>query len=175
MSLESEFDAQTAKAIVEEVSFPRMIGSEGSEKAVQLIQSRFTEIGISLKREDFMATKFWTTTMTQLGTAAAIVLTLIMLALSFYAPVWNFIIVLAILFLVIWGLGKMGGSGGLALKGTPIPTCNLVASVEPQKETKQRIIFMGHHDSKSQVLTTVQRSAFFTFGEIGRASCRERV
>ncbi len=161
--LEDEIKASDAEEVVSLISFPRLVGSEGSSKAVEIIVSKFKDIGINLDKEPFQATKFWTTTATQGGTLLAFILTVLMLSLSIIAPEWNLLIIGVILGLALWGLNKMAG-GELKLIGTPIDTENLLAKIPAENEKKGVILLMGHHDSKSQVLTTIQRSAAFTIG-----------
>ena len=47
-----------------------------------------------------------------------------------------------------------------------VPT-NLLAEIEQTEELFGTLIIMAHHDSKSQTLTTVQRSACLIFGVVG--------
>ena len=162
-AFKSEFFESDAERIVQKISFPRLVGTEGSERAVNLIIEEFDKADIPLKKEPFQATKFWTTTITQIGTLLALFLSAIMLSLSFIAPEWNLLVFGAIIGLVIWGLAKMSG-GSLKMLGKPLDTHNLRGKISPKGEKKGIIILMGHHDTKSQVLTTVQRSAAFTIG-----------
>ena len=52
-----------------------------------------------------------------------------------------------------------------------IGTTNLLAEIEQTEELFGTLIIMAHHDSKSQTLTTVQRSACLIFG-VRRANYR---
>jgi len=165
---ETEFETKKAMEIVKNFSFPRLVGSEGGEKAVKMAKELFNQIDLPLKEEEFMATKFWISTVSQFGTFFAILITGLMIILDIIAPAWNLLLICGILGIAMVAVRLMSGRGGeLKVLGTPIKTVNLVGKISAKKSNKAKIILMGHHDTKSQKLTTIQRGACFTFGGVG--------
>lgn len=164
---ESCFNANEAMDIVRKLSFPRLIGSDGEAKAIQLTESLFNKIKLPLKREEFNATKFWMSFASQAGTFIIMLLTGLMVFLSVKAPAWNLFLISCIIIIAIICMRKMSGKSDLKVIGKKLRTANLVAKIPAKKSVIGKVIFMGHHDSKSQVLTTIQRTIGFTIGGAG--------
>ncbi len=161
-----DFDASEMHTIVQNLSFPRLVGNPGEERAITYIKEKFAEVEIPLRSEPFDATMFWTGLIYQLAILLTILLTISMVVISFWEPLWNLLIILIILLIAIIGLRKAGG-GQLQIIGKKIPTSNLVAEIPAAEEDHGTVLIMAHHDSKSQFLTTVQRSICMFFGVIG--------
>jgi hypothetical protein len=163
MIKDSEFNPIDAEEIVRIFSFPRLVGSEGEHKAMNLIDAKFDEIGMKYTKEPFMATKFWVSDFFRLGVIFVFLLLAVMVILSIIAPVWNILVLFVILAFAIYGL-RLAGGENIKPIGKLIPTNNLIAKIPPTHEKKRLLIYLGHHDSKSQPLRTIQRTAFVTFG-----------
>ena len=154
--------------IVESLCFSRLPGSQNAEKAEKIICEKFSQRGILLSRECFEATKFWISTLLQSMMVVAMILTLGMVYFSFYFPIINLIISFVVMFITVLGLSAASGGKELKIIGKKIKTCNFLYEQEPAENRNEKtIIFMAHHDTKGQPLTTVWRSAFFTIGIFG--------
>ncbi|MHA1869863.1 MAG: M28 family peptidase, partial [Promethearchaeota archaeon] len=163
----NEFNKEKLRKIVEELAFPRLTGSDGAKKAVDYCKSLFKEIDINLNSEKFYATKFYVGALLQGVAVLAIILTILMTYLFVSYIPYNLIILFIVLGILAALAPKIGGSGELKPIGKKIETENLWASIPAKKERTGYIILMGHHDSKSQTLSTVQRSASYVFLFVG--------
>lgn len=165
MSLSNEFDLAGMQRIVEKISIPRLLGSPNEAVTIKILSEEFANVELPLKQEPIQATKFWTTTIMQLGMLLAIIMMGIMSWLSIIAPLWNLLIIIVLGVIVFFALRATGG-GELKIVGKNFTTPNLVHEIKAPNP-KGTIILMAHHDSKSQVITTFQRTVCFTFGVLG--------
>lgn len=161
---EKEFQKDDAYEVVKNCSIPRLTGTEGEIKTLNWIEQNFKSIGLTFQKESFSANSFWVQVFLRVGMTFGVVSSLIMILFSNLSPIWNlFLIIITIIITLNW-LNKMNG-GDLKIIGKTVITHNLLGKIPAKNTNSKRIIlFMGHHDSKSQRLTTVQRSTFFTFG-----------
>jgi len=164
----SELMKKDVEEIVESLCFSRLTGSAEAEKAEKIVMEKFSSKGIALSGECFEATTFWVSFLLQVMMGVAIALTLLMVYVSFYNPVIN--VFISVFVIIIAGIGASAARGGKSLKiiGKKLKTCNFIAEQNAKKENPSKtILFMAHHDSKGQPLTTKQRSVFFTIGAFG--------
>jgi hypothetical protein len=157
------FDPKDAENIVHELSFPRLAGTEGEQKAMERIESKFKEIGVEFKKEPFNATKFWVSDFFRLGVIFIFILVSILVVLSIFAPEWNTLIIITTLVFAIYAL-RLAAGENIKPIGKLIATNNLLTKIPSQDQKRRILIYMGHHDSKSQPLTTIQRTICVTIG-----------
>jgi len=153
--------------LVKNFSFPRLAGTEGEKKAVELTIKTFNEIGFAstqIQREPFEFSDFYSTTMVKLIMVINLTFSLFLLMFMYI----NFIIVMSIVgvltivvLLIIkdlkhpenpgfWGdyYGKTRAATNIFVK---IPAKNL-----PEEEAGN-IVISAHLDSKSQTFRTFWR------------------
>ncbi|MFX1325788.1 MAG: M28 family metallopeptidase [Promethearchaeota archaeon] len=163
-------DENNAYRITERLAFPRLIGSEGEEQAINLIVDEFEQAGYnSINREKFK-TSFYNLIFARfiflvLGSG------LILLALSFYIhPILTITLVMGEAFLAFKSL-KVSTSNKIKLLKNETynyETENVSAHLK-SKNSKWNVILIGHWDSKSQTFPTSTRILIFmvfTFGTL---------
>ena len=138
------------------------MGSEGEMKAVEYIKNEFNKLNINLREEPFEATTIFFNFL-QGAMVIGILMMVILLVLSLISPILNLVFILITIIIVII-LYKMTTKNSIKLPGKAYITRNLVQEIPPSREMKGNLIIMAHHDSKSQPLTTVQRTICFTCG-----------
>lgn len=158
-----EFDPKKAENMVKSLSFPRLAGTEGEKKAMEIIDSKFNEIGIKFNKEAFNATKFWVSDFFRIGVILVFILVSLIVILSIFAPIWNALIIFLTLGFATYAL-RLAAGENIRPIGKLIPTNNLLAKIPAMEQRTQILIYSGHHDSKSQPLTTIQRAACVTIG-----------
>jgi hypothetical protein len=138
-------------ADIEALSFPRMVGSEGQQRAVDTIQSRLERIGLTSSLEPF---EFSVIPMRIGSPMAVIIVAGIVLGgallLSVYPALSIVLAACALLFIPV-----VSHWSRLAERLFDLPcrkgSVNIVAEI-PARETKRAVILTAHHDSKSQRL-----------------------
>ena len=155
-------EVDNAYRITERLAFPRLIGSEGEKKAIETVVEEFKNAGYeSINRHEFR-TSFHNFIYLRyifliLGTG------LILLGLSLYInPLLTLTLIALALFLSFKALQTA--------TSTKIKLCkNMKNNYETEniwvdlksKNSKVKVIFMGHWDSKSQVFPTSTRIMIF--------------
>ncbi|MHA1339622.1 MAG: M28 family metallopeptidase [Promethearchaeota archaeon] len=165
-----EFDQDKMTQIVSSLSkIPRLVGTEGEKKAIQFCKSLFKEIDIELQEEEFQCVRGWVGWIQQLLFVFGSALICLITIFIFINPILNLIIIGVLLLLFAIIAPRLTGTDGLPMIGKKFVTKNLYAIIPPKKLTeinnsnftqekqKQFIIISGHHDSKSQTLTTFFR------------------
>ncbi|NQU18356.1 MAG: M20/M25/M40 family metallo-hydrolase [Candidatus Saganbacteria bacterium] len=162
----SGFDDIKMEQIVKKLSFPRLTGSAGEAKAVGYCKKLFSEIGIVLFEDEFVATRFWFGSMLQLFSVRHIVAVIVSALFFLKYPYWNLVLIpflaISYVLLLLFVLGAMGKR----IPGKAILTRNLRARISAARVKKGDIILVGHHDSKSQTLTSFQRVLFYLISSI---------
>ncbi|MBN2153385.1 MAG: hypothetical protein JW839_18165, partial [Candidatus Lokiarchaeota archaeon] len=155
-----EFSPDDAEGVVKALSFPRLSGSPGSERCVSEITSMFEKIGLPLAQEDFRASTAMFGRVLQLEIASTIGIAAVLAIVSHVLPVLNLILVAGTAIAVIVVLRMLSaGKGKPTTRG--VPTCNLSCVIPPRETKRGTVLFMAHHDTKSQSLTALQRIACF--------------
>jgi len=155
-------DVDNAYKITEKLAFPRLIGSEGEVKAIETVVEEFKRAGYtSINRQKFM-TSFHNFIYSRyifliLGSG------LILLGLSLYInPFLTLGLIGLALFLSFKAL-KTATSTKMKLSkniNKNYETENIWAELE-SKNSKCKVVFMGHWDSKSQSFPTSTRVMIF--------------
>ena len=155
-------DVDNAYRIAERLAFPRLIGSEGEKKAIEIVIDEFKIAGYeSIKRQKFN-TSFHNFIYSRyifliLGTG------MILLGLSLYVnPFITLGLIALALFLSFKALKTATSTKMKLSKNTNknYETENVWAELE-SKNSKCKVVFMGHWDSKSQSFPTSTRVMIF--------------
>jgi hypothetical protein len=162
-------DENNAYRITERLAFPRLIGSEGEPKAIEVVIDEFKKAGYNDVKEEKFMTSFsqWIMARYVFFPLAAF---LISISLTFYINFWITLVLIALLLgtAAIVG-GKLLSSTDLGLMKDPAKnyeTENIHVELE-NKNSKAKIIFMGHWDSKSQTFSTAIRIAIMVIPILG--------
>ncbi|MFW9939674.1 MAG: M28 family metallopeptidase [Candidatus Thorarchaeota archaeon] len=160
--LDKSIDVDNAYRITERLAFPRLVGSEGEKRAIEIVVDEFKNVGYkSINRHEFK-TSFHNFIYSRyifliLGTG------LIFLGLSLYInPLLTLGLIAIALFLSFKAL-KTATSTKIKLSNNMknnFETENIWVDLK-SKNSRCRVIFMGHWDSKSQVFPTSTRMMIF--------------
>lgn len=183
----THFDSDKMERIVNDLAFPRLVGSQGDAKCQTYIEKLFGELGIHVKKESFITSFFWISTVLQIGVLAGIILSISLTYSLFYNHILHISLIVLIILILAALFPKISGSGDLKpygkkyesnnlwfeLSSELVPTQDGLLSEENKKThadkssvTVSNIIISGHHDTKSQPLTTMVRSLCFTVGGV---------
>ncbi|MBA7707777.1 hypothetical protein ES703_116659 [subsurface metagenome] len=155
-------EVDNAYRITERLAFPRLIGSEGEKKAIEIVVEEFKNAGYeSINRHEFM-TSFNNLIYSRyifliLGTG------LILLSLSLYInPLLTLGLIALVLFLSFKALQTATSTKIKLCKNMKnnYKTENIWVDLK-SKNSRGKVIFMGHWDSKSQVFPTSTRIMIF--------------
>jgi len=162
--LEREFNEDRLYEIVKSFSFPRLAGTEGEKKAVELTKKKFNELGFSndqIETESFTFSDFYSTTLIKLVAMINLVF-LLMIVFFAYVALWIsiFIIVglITIISFILRGLRDPEQPGFWGkYYGTMHDATNVFVKI-PSKEMDENvagnIVISAHIDSKSQSFRT---------------------
>ncbi|MFX1277833.1 MAG: M28 family metallopeptidase [Promethearchaeota archaeon] len=164
--LDKLIDVQNAYRITDRLAFPRLIGSKGEKKAIEIVVDEFKNAGfISVNRQKFM-TSFHNFIYSRyifliLGTG------LIFLGLSYYI---NVFLTLSLIFLSLFiSFKALQTSTKMKLsrnKSNNYETENIWVNLE-NKNSNSRVVFMAHWDSKSQTFPSTMRVMIFLIFSFG--------
>lgn len=152
-------DENNAYRITERLAFPRLTGSEGEPKAIEVVIDEFKNAGYDKIHEEKFMTSFsnWITARYIFFPLA---IAIILIAISIFINAWITLILIGLL------LGAAAIIGGKLLNNTEIglmkdpeknyETENIYTELK-SKNSKATILFMGHWDSKSQNFPTIVR------------------
>jgi len=164
---ESYFNQDRLFKYVNQFSFPRLAGTSGEEKAVQLTYDTFKEIGFiedQIIRRSFKFSDFYSTTLMKLVMTLNLIFNLILLLFIYIHVSLTIILLLfmaVVVYLIIKGLkhpetpGFWGEYFGDSITATNV-IAKIPASDMPENEAGNLII-SAHLDSKSQSINTFLR------------------
>ncbi len=167
----NSFDTAILLNYVNTFSFPRLAGTEGEKKAVDLTYKTFKKIGYSkdyIQKQPFEFSDFYSTTLIQLISMMSLTF---ILFLSFFGYIYFFIKILfigimAVLVHIIYKSvkypedpGFWGEYFGNKLKATNV-FVKLPAKIKNERNVGN-IIISAHLDSKSQTFRTIWRIIFY--------------
>ncbi len=155
---------------VKDFSFPRLNGTEGEKKAVELAVKTFRDIGFNneIQKEDFEFSDFYSTTLIQLISILSLTGTLI-LVLIIYIHYIIAIITIGGMSIVVYFILKglkhpekkdfWGEYFGKTIEGSNVYV-KIPAKLKPEHEAGN-IIISAHLDSKSQTFKTAWRVVIY--------------
>ena len=164
------FDKDRIYDYVKFFSFPRLAGTEGEKKAVDLTVKTFKDIGYGdnlIERETFEFSDFYSTTLIQLIMIMNLTFYLILLLMSYIYPIVTILAIAMMAFIVIMILrglrhpetGFWGEYFGRTFSSTNV-IVKIPAKVQPEKKAGN-IIVSAHLDSKSQTFKTAWRIVLY--------------
>ena len=166
--INAKLDVENAYRITEKLAFPRLVGSEGEQKAIKIIVDEFKKAGVNPIHRDKFKTSFYNWTVLRYM-FFPIGICLVLLALSFYINTWLSLgVILVNLYLDIKALSLATDCEIRYSKNenNNYQTENIYSSVE-SKNSKSKVIFMAHWDSKSQIIPTHIRVMIFIITVFG--------
>jgi hypothetical protein len=164
---ERQFKQKRLFEYVTEFSFPRLPGTEGEKRAVELSEKTFTDIGFKdqeIYKESFKFSDFYSTSLIKLLMTINLTFYLVLLLFVYIYPFVTILIIIffsLIIMLIIRGLknpeepGFWGEYYGEMLEATNIYT--KIPAKNLSEENAGNIIVSAHLDSKSQSYQTAWR------------------
>ena len=163
-----ELDVENAYRITEKLAFPRLIGSEGEKKAIEIIFEEFGNAGFNPIHRDKFKTSFYIWIVLRYM-FFPIGICLVLLALSFYINSWLCLgVFLLNLYIVIKALSLATDCEIQYSKNenNNFETENIYGSVE-SNNPKAKVVFMAHLDTKSQTFPSHIRILIFIISAFG--------
>ncbi len=151
-------DENLAYEITKILSFPRLVGSEGEKEAIKVVVDEFEKIGYNtINREKFKTSLYNWKRIELLFLTMGILY--ILLAISYYnLPILSLVIISLIIISVL-KLSKISDSTKIKLMKNDrynFETENIYVNLK-SKNSLANLIFIAHHDSKSQVYSSIVR------------------
>ena len=161
-------NGDNAYRITERLAFPRLIGSEGEKKAIEVVLDEFRKAGYeSIHREKFK-TSFYVWIAIRL-LFLPIGLCLVLLAISFYINPWITLILIIInVFVASRALGMATTSEIKLMKNEEknYETENIYVNLK-NDDSKGTVVFIAHWDSKSQLFSSSMRIIIIITAALG--------
>ena len=154
--------------ITERLAFPRLIGSEGEKKAIEIVVDEFKNVGFTQISRDQFTTSFYNWRFVRFIFLITGTL-LILLAFSTYiSPFLTFGLVIFAFFFSFKALGITDASKIKLCKNAKYnyETENIFTELK-SKNSNAKVIFMGHWDSKSQSFSGSTRIMIFLISVFG--------
>ncbi len=166
-----KFDKARAYDLVKLFSFPRLAGTEGEKKAVELVIKKFKEIGFSeevIIEQSFEFSDFYSTTLIKLIMILNLIFNFFLLFFVYIQPILTFIVVGCFALLLLWiirGIKTPENPGFFAkYYGETITATNVYVTI-PAKgildSNPGNILISAHLDSKSQSFKTAWRIVLY--------------
>jgi len=158
-----EIDENNAYRITERLSFPRLIGTEGEKKAIEIVIDEFQKAGYKVIREEF-ETSFFNWILARfifLPLSAILILAAYLLMIS---PISSIFLSISLLLVGMYAT-RFSGSGEEP-RGKNYITENIYGKlISP--DAKLDVLYMAHWDSKSQTFSSLLRIIIFIIAIFG--------
>ncbi len=158
-----EIDENNAYRITERLSFPRLIGTEGEKKAIEIVIDEFQKAGYKVIREEF-ETSFFNWILARfifLPLSAILILAAYLLMIS---PISSIFLSISLLLVGMYAT-RFSGSGEEP-RGKKYITENIYGKlISP--DAKLDVLYMAHWDSKSQTFSSLLRIIIFIIAIFG--------
>lgn len=168
---DQSFNVDRIYNFVKDFSFPRLAGTSGEKKAVDLTIKTFKDIGYDdriIQKEPFQFSDFYSTTLINLIMVINLTFSLFILMFTYinlYITIIISGIMAIVVFLIIKGLKHPENPGFWGeYYGKTISATNVFIKLPAKKLTEDQagdIIISAHLDSKSQTLKTYWRVFFY--------------
>jgi hypothetical protein len=163
------FKGENAYKFTKKISFPRLIGSDGWLKARDIIKKEFESYGYEIETQKFKSSMFLTNVLLRVLMIPLLVILSLIIILYYLLPFGCLILSIVILCLIPF-IGKYassgGGSGDYKEPKEGIDSENIYVNIISEN-SKVRVFFMGHYDTKSQVLSIITRVICYVLVFIG--------
>ena len=164
---EHSFDLNRLYSYVKKFSFPRLAGTDGEQKAVELTVECFRNIGFTdsqIQKETFEFSDFYSTTLMKLIMVINLTFSLFILMftyISLYITIFFVGALTLLVFLIVKGLKHPEDPGFWGeYYGNTISATNVFVKIPAKKLPQEKagnIIISAHLDSKSQTFKTIWR------------------
>lgn len=157
-----ELDVENAYRITEKLAFPRLVGSEGEKKAIGIIIEEFGKAGFNTIHRDKFKTSFYIWIVLRYM-FFPIGICLVLLALSFYINPWLSLGILLLNLYIDRKALKLATDCEIQYsknENNNFETENIYSSVE-NNNSKAKVVFMAHWDTKSQTIPSHIRILVF--------------
>jgi len=167
-SSEKKPDEDNAYRIAEKLAFPRLVGSKGEKQAMEVIIEEFKNIGYKDLYRDKFTTSFYNWIVLRY-VFIPIGILLILLAISF---IFNYWLALGLIIVIVFSAGKVLGLVTadkvhlLKDRNKNFETENIYTELKSDN-SKVKVIFIGHWDSKSQTFPSSIRILIFMIAVLG--------
>lgn len=168
---EHRFNVESLYNHVKKFSFPRLVGTSGEKKAVDLTVNTFKEIGFNdtqIQKEPFELSDFYSTTLIKLIMVINLTFNLFILMFTYINLFFTLFICgigVIVILLIIKGLKHPENPGFWGkYYGTTISATNVFIKIPAKNLPTERagnIIISAHLDSKSQSFKTYWRVFFY--------------
>jgi putative aminopeptidase FrvX len=175
--LKSFFKKERIFNYVNKFAFPRLSGTDGEKRAVELVKSTFKDIGFKedqLMAQAFNFSTFYSEVLIKILAFLTIVIYSLLIFIKYLYPFLTIIVIIivGIIFLSILGALKHPEYQGFWEKyfGKWLSSTNIFLTLNAKSksfENAGNIIISAHLDSKSQTFKTIWRVVFLTIWEIG--------
>ena len=164
MAIEN-FDANVLYALVEQMAYPRLIGTPGEKQVIAQLKNEFRKRGFDptdVISQQIRPTTWMAGLFLQLlnGTISSIIIG-ILLTWIFVGVIYCWYWFIAFLLATFFFASQSDCTKWT--KGT-VKTENLFVRLPARKEKKGSILFSSHFDTKSQAFPTFVRAAFYVIG-----------
>ena len=161
-------DENNAYRITERLAFPRLVGSEGEKKAIEIILEEFKKMNYNPIHSDKFKTSFYNWLLIRYG-FLPIGFALVILAIAFYVnpfltiglSIFNFFMATRALKLTTLHRIKLCKNEKYNFE-----TQNIFTNLR-SKKAHAKVVFMGHWDSKSQTIPPSIRMLTFLISILG--------
>lgn len=165
------FDENNAYNITKRLAFPRLIGSNGEKKAIDIVVDEFKKAGFdAIYREKFLTSFYHWVISRYLFLLLSVLL--ILIGLVFFINPWLTLIFLGIFFLSFLKTLRTANSSEILLSKNSknnFETENIYTKLK-SKNSKATVIFMSHWDSKSQTFSVNFRIIIIMISAFGGLS-----
>ncbi|MHA1726341.1 MAG: M28 family metallopeptidase [Promethearchaeota archaeon] len=168
-----KFDERRIFEYVQKFSFPRLAGTAGEKKAVELAIQTFKNLGFkeeSIIKQKFEFSDFYSTTLIKLIMVLNLTFSFFLLFFIYTLPIISFIIIGAFALILLWiikGIQRPEKPGFFAkYYGKKLSATNVIAKVPPLKMSESNcghVLITAHLDSKSQTIRTAWRVTLYRF------------
>ena len=170
---EDKFSKEQAFKHVESLAFPRMVGTDGEQKAAEYLKNTFSEMNLAPVEEEFTFTNYASDiliravqglkcgllvialclfTIGNVGLIIAVCISIVLLILTLYSSIW------ARFFY------KFQNTEGKLVKAKKFTSKNIIAKIDcaaGKENASGEIVIFSHYDSKSQLYGELWRVIFF--------------
>jgi hypothetical protein len=177
INLNSFFEKERLFKYVNDFSFPRLAGTEGEQKALDLVVKTFNHIGFKdsqIETQKFDFSTFYSEILVKIIAFMSISILSLLLLIKYLYPFFTIItiFIMVIIFLSIVNVLKHPEYQEFWEKhfGKTISSSNIFLKINAQNQPIEKvgnIIVSAHLDSKSQTFKTIWRVIFFLIWEFG--------
>jgi len=170
---EDKFDKDRAYEHVKSLAFPRMVGTDGEQKAVDYIKDKFSEMNLTPVEEEFTftnyATDIWTRAIQGLE-GALLIIALCLFTIGIPGLITAVCISIALIILTIYSsiwarfFYKFQNTEGKLIKAKNFKSKNIIAKIDcvaGKENASGEIVIFSHYDSKSQLYAELWNILFF--------------